>query len=280
MTDRSERVLPARTAAERAYERRQQRAAGAAALLTHALGLSIFLVSYNDLLGTAEMRDTIPPTTVVFQLESGPGGGGGGGGEEAPEPAAPAEVQGEDTGSFAETEDVLVVEETPAEPEPKPEIDAPIEARAPDEVDRVGVLEGGEETSTQRGEGAGVGAGGGAGGGAGTGEGEGLGEGTERGFGGGAYRIGSGVTPPALLRQVPPEYTPDALQRQIAGDVVLEIIVLADGTVGPVRVIQGLDPGLDRNAVAAARQWRFRPGTVDGAPVAVIAEIVMEFRLI
>ena len=62
--------------------------------------------------------------------------------------------------------------------------------------------------------------------------------------------------------------------------IAVEIIVLADGTVGPIRILEGLDPGLDQKAIAAARQWRFRPGTVDGEPVAVIAEIVMEFRLL
>ncbi len=82
-----------------------------------------------------------------------------------------------------------------------------------------------------------------------------------------------------MIRSVDPDYTEDALRRKIQGDVILEVVILRDGRVGQVRVVKSLDPGLDRNAIAAARQWRFHPGRLQGQPVAVIAEIVVEFRL-
>ena len=41
---------------------------------------------------------------------------------------------------------------------------------------------------------------------------------------------GSGVTPPELLQEVRPEFTEEARRLGIAGDVVLEIVVRADGT--------------------------------------------------
>ena len=93
----------------------------------------------------------------------------------------------------------------------------------------------------------------------GEGEGAGIGPGSGGGTGGGPYRPGSGITPPSLLREVKPDYTEDARRRGIEGDVVLEIVVRSDGTVGDVRLLQGLGAGLDQRAIDAVRQWRFAP---------------------
>ena len=61
----------------------------------------------------------------------------------------------------------------------------------------------------------------------------------------------------------------------------LEVVVLSDGTVGDVTVTKSLDPvfGLDEEAIRAARQWRFAPGTRFGEPVAVLVSIALEFNL-
>jgi protein TonB len=61
--------------------------------------------------------------------------------------------------------------------------------------------------------------------------------------------------------------------------VLLELIVRSDGLPNEIRVIGSLDPGLDEEAVAAARQWRFQPGRVGDAPVDVLVTIVMDFRV-
>jgi protein TonB len=61
--------------------------------------------------------------------------------------------------------------------------------------------------------------------------------------------------------------------------VVLEIIVRRDGSVGDVKVLQGLDRGLDQRAIEAVRQWRFSPARRFGTPVDVIVEIAVEFKL-
>ncbi len=57
--------------------------------------------------------------------------------------------------------------------------------------------------------------------------------------------------------------------------------MLLDGTVGPVKVVRSLDPtyGLDQEALKAARQWRFVPGTRSGVPVAVQITIELTFTL-
>src|SRR5262245_36703698 len=75
----------------------------------------------------------------------------------------------------------------------------------------------------------------------------------------GVYRAGAnGVTYPRALRQVKASYTADAARAHIAGSVMLECIVLPDGSVGTVRVVRSLDAvyGLDQEAVKAAKQYQ------------------------
>jgi TonB family protein len=61
--------------------------------------------------------------------------------------------------------------------------------------------------------------------------------------------------------------------------VLVQIVVDTNGDVEKARVIRGLEPGLDEQALIAAEQWRFKPGILDGAAVRVTAVLVLEFRL-
>ena len=99
------------------------------------------------------------------------------------------------------------------------------------------------------------------------------------GTGGGPYRPGSGIEPPRLLHEVKAQYTEDARRRGITGDVLLEVVVRRDGSVGDVRVLQGLGYGLEERAITAVRQWRFAAGQRKGAPVDVLVEVAVEFTL-
>jgi TonB family protein len=85
--------------------------------------------------------------------------------------------------------------------------------------------------------------------------------------------------PPRLLREVKADYTEAARQSGIAGEVVLEIVVRRDGSVGDVNVLQGLGGGLNERAVQAVRQWRFAPAQRQGSAVDVIVEVAVEFTL-
>jgi protein TonB len=84
-----------------------------------------------------------------------------------------------------------------------------------------------------------------------------------------------------VIHQVKPQYTADAMRAKIQGTVWLECVVMPDGTVGDVRVRRSLDPlfGLDQEAIAAAKRWRFKPGLVGGKPVAVAVTIELTFTL-
>jgi TonB family protein len=90
-----------------------------------------------------------------------------------------------------------------------------------------------------------------------------------------------GLTPPKTLRTEQPRYTSSAMRSKIQGSVLVEAVVMPDGTVGRVRVTKSLDDdlGLDAEALAAARLWRFEPGRLNGQPVAVFVHLVMDFRL-
>jgi TonB family protein len=125
------------------------------------------------------------------------------------------------------------------------------------------------------------GAGTGEGTGIGPGKGSGLGPGEGGGTGGGVYRPGNGVVGPTLIKEIKPGYTAEAMRAKIQGVVLMEAVVLPDGSVGNVQIVRSLDPtfGLDQEAVKTVKQWRFAPGTRFGVPVAVLVEIEMTFTL-
>jgi protein TonB len=95
------------------------------------------------------------------------------------------------------------------------------------------------------------------------------------------FKPGDGVTLPTPIREVKPGYTAAAMDARIEGRVALDVVVLDDGKVGDVRVTQSLDMeyGLDTQAVEAAKQWLFKPGTKDGKAVAVRVAMEMTFTL-
>jgi TonB family protein len=141
------------------------------------------------------------------------------------------------------------------------------------------VVEEARNENATRGSGTGGGVGSGTGTGIGEGDGSGVGPGTGGGTGGGPFRPGSGIDPPRLLREIKADYTDVARRRGIEGDVILEIVVRHDGTVGNVTVLKRLGGGLDERAVQAVRQWRFAPASRHGSPVDVIVEVAVEFKL-
>jgi TonB family protein len=132
------------------------------------------------------------------------------------------------------------------------------------------------------GTGSGGGIGSGKGGGVGSGEGGGVGAGKGGGFGGDVYRVGNGVTNPIPVYRPEPEYSEEARKAKYSGEVTLQIVIGADGLVraGSISVVHSLGLGLDEQAVKAVSQWRFKPATMSGKPVAVVAQIQVNFRLL
>ncbi len=97
---------------------------------------------------------------------------------------------------------------------------------------------------------------------------------------GGAYRIGEGVSAPVVVSKDDPTYTAEARHSHIEGTVVLYVEVGPDGAAHNIKIVRSLDPGLDKKAIEAVSEWKFRPGMKDGVPVTVAANVEVDFRLL
>jgi TonB family protein len=130
------------------------------------------------------------------------------------------------------------------------------------------------------GTGSGGGMGSGHGGGLGSGSGNGYGPGSGGNTGGGLFHIGGAVSAPVLVHSVDPEFSDEARRAKFQGVCLISIIVDAQGNPMNPRVVRPLGMGLDEKAIAAIKQFRFRPAMKDGktaVPVALTVEI--NFRL-
>ncbi len=224
--------------------REEQGVSAVASSLLHAALLALLIWSTS---GAVNMAAKVPRERLVFLAGPGPGGGGGGGGRAPRTPVTRIErPRPQASQSF--------------EPEPQP-----LPSRAL--ISPVALVAGDNKPLAPEPDGSGPGVG------------PGVDDGTGGGAGGGPYRPGSGVEPPRLLREVKAQYTEDARTRGVTGDVVLEIVIRSDGSVGDVKVLRGLGSGLDERAVTAVRNWKFSPARRLGTPVDVIVEVEVEFSL-
>jgi protein TonB len=255
-----------------------------------AVAVFIATLSLTPKAATLRAEDHHPePLRFVFLVVPGPGGGGGGGGlvQPAPPPKAMSEGRQKISSPIPVRLPPKRIVSIPAPPEPRPvpkaeplpAVIAPIVAAPADPRSRIGVFAQAAAQTESHGPGSGGGAGTGAGTGIGEGDGAGIGPGSGGGIGGGPYRPGSGIDAPRLLHEVKADYTEEARQRGLEGDVELEIVVRRDGTVGSVKVLRGLGSGLNDRAAEAVRQWRFAPAQHLGTPVDVIVEVAVEFKL-
>lgn len=96
----------------------------------------------------------------------------------------------------------------------------------------------------------------------------------------GPIEIGAGITPPEALTRVSPLYTEAARRTRVQGPVVLEAVIDTEGNVVRVKVIKALPFGLDDNAVAAVKGWKFRPAhDQHGRAVAVYFRLTVYYHL-
>jgi TonB family protein len=88
----------------------------------------------------------------------------------------------------------------------------------------------------------------------------------------------AGLSAPTATRKVDPAYPLQLMRENVEGTVIVYAVIHADGSVGAVRVLRGIDDRIDPFARQAISKWRFRPATRDGAPVAVEATFQIPFR--
>jgi periplasmic protein TonB len=89
-----------------------------------------------------------------------------------------------------------------------------------------------------------------------------------------------GVSAPVPIYKVEPEYSEEARKAKFQGTVEIEIVIDEQGKPTNFKIRSPLGLGLDEKAVDAVKQWRFRPGMKNGKPVAVVAKIEVNFRLL
>lgn len=86
------------------------------------------------------------------------------------------------------------------------------------------------------------------------------------------------LSQPMATRKVDPKYPLQLMRENVAGTVILYAIIHADGTVGNVRVLRGVDDRIDQFASQAIAQWQFQPAMKNGTPVDVEATFQIPFR--
>ena len=281
--------------AERAQLRTRRVESGMLSLFVHAgiALIAVLLVRYQG--AAADQKDSVVfvnnPVYLPFEGDGRDGGGGGGGGKG--EQAPPA------TGRMPEQTRVQMVPPDPEDPRPlipaedlmasAPSVQMPIDI--PQDMSLpIGDIFAPPNSSRSSGPGIGGGIGTGRGTGVGSGTGPGVGPGSGGGMGGGSgggigsgvgpYVVGGGVKAPVAIYQPLPIYTEEARKARAEGIVMIQAVIRRDGSVDSFKVLRGLGYGLDESAInTIATKWRFKPGTLNGTPVDVQANIEVSFRL-
>jgi protein TonB len=91
-------------------------------------------------------------------------------------------------------------------------------------------------------------------------------------------RVSQGVSAGNLIKRVQPNYPPLARQARIQGQVVLQAEISKEGTIQNLQLISG-HPMLAPAAIEAVKQWRYKPYLLNGEPVAVDTQVVVNFTL-
>lgn len=236
--------------------------AQSASLTLHGIGLLALLLLMNR--AAAGVDPNVQPVDNKHMVYvASPGMSGGGGGNKAPAPRVAVEIP--------ESRPRSIVPVAVAAPiDPLPSIAAPVVTNAASMLNASGV-----DSSVRVPFG-----GGGDGNGIGKGKGDRLGDGDETGVGGGPAGEG-GISWPVRIREVKPQYTPQAMQMKIQGSVLMQATLDETGKIVRVRVIRSLDSryGLDEAARQAVFATPMKPCMMAGKPVACTVPFELAFTL-
>ena len=89
--------------------------------------------------------------------------------------------------------------------------------------------------------------------------------------------VSQGVAGGQLLRRVAPVYPSQANLLRLEGRVILSALVMEDGSVRDLKIVQG-QPTLAQAAIDAVKQWRYQPFTLDGKPVKRETTVTVDFK--
>jgi TonB family protein len=263
------------------FDARGARAGGAfgTAVAAHAaILLALWGIVRSQPVVPPSSADTAPSSIApfIFMGSTGPISGADRGGNRSSDPVSRLRTRGADPIAMPPTAAASVATPGTILPESEPTLAVPVTPLNAGVLPQIGAVAGvpGPPTSS-RGPGDG---------GVGTRPGRdraGPGDGDGPGFGDGEPGSGAGVTPPTLLFRAPPQYTPEAMRAKLQGVALLTGVVGVDGMLHDIRIVRSLDAafGLDQEAITCVQQWRFRPGTRQGKPVAVFVNLEVAFNL-
>jgi periplasmic protein TonB len=214
-----------------------------------------------------------PPPPQVMPVAKLAGGGGGGGAHQIVEPTRGRLPKVSRIQTLPPQ--IVRVANPKLAMEPTIQVNMPVSSPMPN----LGMAQSPQIALASQGSGSGSGFGHGIGGGIGSSSGTGVGPGTGGGYGGGVMSVGGGVSAPVLVHSVDPGFTEQARQQNYQGTVSIQLIVDAQGNPQNVHIARSLGLGLDEKAIAAVRQYRFRPAMYQGHPVAVQMIVEVDFRL-
>jgi periplasmic protein TonB len=232
------------------------------------LGLLVYFTSCV-VQHTPEFANRIPNLNELPLIFSGRNGGGGGDGD--PLPASNGNLPPASLDPQLAVPTVILPREMPKLPAPEtmmvaPDIPLPQGGQIGDPTSAFSkVLSNGPGR-------AGIGTG--CCGGVGPSTGPGAGDGPP-----GIFPAGRGASVPEVIFNPEPSFSDEARKAKAQGIVLLLLVVGKDGRPYDIHVGQSLGMGLDEKAVEAVNLWRFRPGTLNGQPVATRIAVQVDFHL-
>jgi TonB family protein len=252
------------------------RKSGAVSILIHVGVIALLLLVFQTKAVQKALKKGgdiiyLPAFQPKLPQDAQKSGGGGGGGQKVPTPV--------NRGAAPKFAPKQFIPPAQAIPQPKlpvvPTITAPVpQIQADNYGDPLSKI-----MQNSGGPGA-NGLGSGTGGGLGSGNGDGYGPGSGHGIGGGVYQIGGDVSQPVPIYKPEPEYSEEARKAKYSGTVLLQLVIDEHGNTRDIHVIRPLGLGLDEKAIEAVAKWRFRPALKGGRPVAVQAQVEVNFRLL
>jgi periplasmic protein TonB len=233
------------------------------------VGLLIYFTSCV-ITGTPEIARNVPKFDEIRLIFSGNSGGGGG--NHDPLPASHGNIPKASLDTQLVPPTVVLPKEPPKLAMPEtvvmaPDVKLPQGGQIGDPFSKFSILSGGPGGPTGIGSGCCDGIGPGAG--------PGVGDGPP-----GIFPAGrKGVTVPEVIFSPEPSFSDEARKSKAQGIVLLMLVVGKDGHPYDIRVRQSLGMGLDEKAIEAVNHWRFRPGTLNGQPVATQIAVQVDFHL-
>jgi TonB family protein len=262
--------------------RTQSRWTSMLSLVAHALICALIALFVLEQWHTRQVQRKLMATVVetpfipAMNLKDTMGGGGGGGNHElleaskgklpkfAKDQMAPPQILKIDNPKLAVEPTVVM-----------PQIKLPDNPSMPD----LGIPQSSQVAFASQGSGSGSGFGSGSGGGVGAGNGNGIGPGEGGGYGGGIYHVGGGVSNPILIYAPDPEFSDEARRAKYQGVCVVGLVVDPMGNPQRVHIVRPLGMGLDEKALAAVKEYKFKPAMLKGKAVAVEVDIEVNFRI-